>query len=429
MSKTLQHYNAAQRDIRLNSFPYRQPDGTYQWSIGQLSIMNEPQFNELRVNSNEIDHLQIQVNLLRSQMLIYQTPAGKIEQEGEKLKDTWEPEIAEEELTLKTLKSDLQQYDEDMLNRGFYIYEEKDTAPTKPIEEKKKSKGINWRTILGFFGIWFGGEIFMTYVQWHSLRDDRNVEDLIVRSLSFGLILFLIHFVAHRNKTHKKMIYSIFLWFNLLMLFTMLFASPILNKVYPEDNNAQSISEQWSINATDDAGKESIKTDYPFLVEFYRSNEVMPAILCFLFFVAMQSFIHKKEKQVTVPNPEPEIKGDSAQVEINRKRNHFLTKIRESEGRLNELRTKQKEILRPNTGSLKDILNQLETKSAEVLSIEKSITSLKSGSETILKMLEKELDEYRIEFQDVLRNDRVKSEFVTPEWPNRNDTLNYFKIK
>ena len=427
MSKTLQYYNTAKRDVKLNSIPHRLPDGVYQWNIGQLGILNEPQFYDLRVNNNEIHHLQIQVNLLRSQMLIYQTPAGKIEQEGEKLKDAWGPEIDDEELTLKTLKSDLQQHDDDMLNRGFYIYEEKHTLPVMPVEEKKKPKVINWKTFWGFLAIWLGGEIFMTYVQWHSLRDDRSINDLIARSLSFGLILLLIHFVAHRNKNHKKMIYSIFLWFSFFMLFTMLFASPILNKVYPEDK-AQSISELWSINAENSMAKPSIKTDYPFLVEFYRSYEVMPAILCFLFFVAMQSLIHKRERQFTVSTPEPEIKGDSTQVDINRRRNHFLTKIRESQGRLNELRFKQTEVLRPNTGSLKDILNQLETKNTEVFSIEKSIASRKTGSETILKMLEKELDEYRVEFQDVLRNDRVKSEFITPEWPNRNDTINYFKI-
>lgn len=221
---------------------------------------------------------------------MYQSPAASLEHEGEALAKVYQSEIDDEQLTLKGLKVDLKQFDEDMFNRGHFIEEEKE----KPAESKPKEKKPNWfqrtswKTIFGFLGVWLIGEVFMTYVQWSALRDDKGIEDLAVRSLAFGVTLFLLHYVAHKNKKEAKGIYYTYMVFNLLMLLTMLFVPLALNKLYPLDASA-SVQDAWSL--TDNANTGNVTTsEYPFWVEFYRSYEVTPAILSFLFFCGNDKF-------------------------------------------------------------------------------------------------------------------------------------------
>ena len=429
MSKiTLHYYNAASKDVKINSTPSRNPDGSYKWSNGQEDILNQPQFDELRKHHSEIVQLETRKDTLLREMLMYQNPAASLEQEGEALAKVWQSEIDDEQLTLKGLKGELKQFDEDMFNRGYYI-EENEPAETKPKEdESKKKKGINWKAVFSFLGIWLIGEVFMTYVQWSALRDDKGIEDLAVRSLAFGVTLFLLHFVAHKNKKEAKTIYYVYMGFNLLMLLTMLFAPLAINKLYPIDASASSVQDAWSLTDNTNTGN-ATTSEYPFWVEFYRSYEVTPAILCFLFFVAMVSFMKPKAKEENpVQETEPEVKPKTVQDEIREKRNHFKAKIKECETRIEDLRNKLTSALTPNTTHIANVLARLEAAKAEILAADNRITDLKAMIEALLKAVKKELNLYKTEYLDILRSDSIKSSFVTPEWNNRNDIIQYFKI-
>lgn len=426
--ETLRYYNAASKDVKINSAPSRNPDGSYKWSNGQEDILNQPQFDELRKHHSEIVQLETRKDTLSREMLMYQNPAAALEQEGEALAKVWQSEIDDEQLNLKGLKAELKQFDEDMFNRGHYIEEDKPSEMKPKESENKKKAGINWKVVFSFLGIWLIGEVFMTYVQWSALRDDKGIEDLAVRSLAFGVTLFLLHYVAHLNKKRTRIIYYVYMGFNLLMLLTMLFAPLAISKLYPVDASASSVQDAWSLTGNANAGNTTAITEYPFWVEFYRSYEVTPAILCFLFFVAMVSFMKPKPKETTVQATEPEVKPETVQDEIRKKRKHLQARIQESETRIDELRNKLIASLAPNTTHINNVLNKLESAKAEILAADNRITELKATIEALLKAVEKELNLYKTEYLDILRSDAIKSSFVTPEWHNRNDIIQHFKI-
>ncbi|MBK9732384.1 MAG: hypothetical protein IPO83_14100 [Chitinophagaceae bacterium] len=428
MEKVLHYYYQAQKDVRLNSIPHRKPDGTYKWCNGQLEILNGEKFKQLRLNNNEVEHLTNRKTNIKREMLVYQNPTGKLSNEGERLSANYQPEIDDEELTLRGAKSELRKFEDDMLNRGVVIPDGKAKEKTKKPEPKKKSNGFNFKTIFSFLGIWLVGEIFMTYVQWNGLRNDKGIEDMVVRSLSFGVILFLVHLVAHFNRNRKRLVYPIFIGFSLLMLMTMLFAPLLINKAYPAGDDAATVSQQWSLTNAPATTTGAITTN-PFWIEFYRENEMIPAILCFLFFVAMQSFMNNKKKEEPEQAAEPEEKPESLHDHILRRREYLTEKISESESRLKEFKAKQRDEITNTTGSLQDILVKLEAMKNEWAELDKKIAAIKTTSEEFLTDLEIELNEYSVEFLDVLNSDEVKHSLVSPEWQTRNDISNFYKIQ
>lgn len=428
MSEELKYYNAAYRDVKIDSTPSRYHEGSYKWSNGQEAILNQPQFNQLRTYQTEISKLETNKETLTREMLMYQNPVNYLEKEGEGLVKVWQTEIDDEQLNLNGLKTELKIFDEAMFNRGHLILDEEQGEAKPDTEPNTKEKsGINWKAVFSFIGIWLVGEIFMTYVQWNALRDEKGIEDLVVRSLSFAVTLFLLHYVAYKNKKSPRIIYYVYMGFNLIMLLTMLFAPLLISKLYPVDGQATSIQDEWSLTETVNQAHGAV-SEYPFWVEFYRSYEVIPAILSFLFFLAMVSFMSSKPEEPPVPSPEPEPKPETVQDEIKKKRKHLKARINESENRLDDLRNKLNASLTPNTAHINNVLEKLENAKKEILSADTRIKELTTKIEALYKAVEKELNLYRTEYLDILRNDSIKSPFVTPEWPNRNDIVQHFKI-
>jgi len=422
MSEKLKYYDAARRDVKIDSTPSRYQDGTYKWSNGQENILNQAQFNELRTYKTEISKLETKKETLTREMLMYQNPVKYLENEGEVLVKVWQTEIDDEQLILNGLRTDLKQFDEDMSNRGLFLEEEEEN-PKSTITPQKS--GINWKAVFSFIGIWLVGEIFMTYVQWNALRDEKGIEDLVVRSLSFAVTLFLLHYVAYKNKKSPRVIYYVYMGFNLIMLLTMLFAPLIISKLYPVDGQAPSIQDEWSLTETVNHANGAV-SEYPFWVEFYRSYEVIPAILSFLFYLAMVSLMISKPEEPPVPSPEP--KPETEQDKKKKDRKHFKARINESENRLDDLRNKLNASLTPNTAHINNVLEKLENAKKEILAAGSRIKELKTKIEVLYKAVEMELNLYRTDYQDILRNDPIKSQSVKPEWPNRNDIVQHFII-
>lgn len=427
-NKTLHLYKAAMRDKNLNSIPHRLPDGTYQWSQGQLELLNEAQYSQLRMNNVEIDQLSARQKMLMRESLIYQQPSLKLEADGRNIVESLEPDIAEEELSLRGLKIDLKNFEEAILNRGLHFEDVQVHPDAKSTEQPKKSRESKVRSVLRFLLIWLVGEAYMTFISWKNLRDTNGIEDLLARSLSFGVILFLLHLVAHFNKATRRPVYSVFIVFALAMLLTMLFAPLAINKMYPDTSSDQASANQWSL--IDDAKNEvsPVSDGSPMWVSVYRDNQTIPAILVFIFFVAMQSFLSAKKKQQVNEPLTTDAKPVTEHDEVNNRRKYMLGKISEGESRLSQMRLKQKEMLKHNTGSLQDILNKLEANKSQRLEIDKQIAAIKTASEILLSGLEARLNEYSIEFKDVLKSDEIKNTLVSPDWNTRQDIINYFKI-
>lgn len=425
----LQFYNDVFRDIHINSLPRRDQKGNYLWPNGQEKIISKPQFKELRKYKSEIEQLKSKKELLTREMLMYQDPANFLDKEGDELAKSWQKEIDEEKLKLNNLNSELEQFDEDMFNRGYFI-EENTSSGNKPFDkEVNTKKGINWKVVFRIIGIWIIGEIFMTYVQWNALRDEKGLEDLLVRSLAFGVTLFLLHFIAHKNQKSPRRVFYVYICFNLLMLVIMLFAPLAVSKLYPIDLSNSSVQDIWSLTDQNNTNSGTSTNDYPFWVEFYRSNEVTPAILCFIFFIAMESLISitpKKNRELveTKQTEEPFNQNNG----IQKKRKHFKARIKESENTINNLQNKLTSALASNTAQITNVLTKLEKNKAEIIGIDVIIDSIKIKQEELFKNLEKELNLYKAEFVDILQNDQIKSNFIKPEWPDRKDIIQYLNL-
>ncbi len=430
MEKTQQSFNAAHKDVRLNNIPSRLPDGRYMWSQGQSSILCNTEHSKIRLDRNSLLYLQEQEAAILKEMLVYQSVSEEIKAEIDNTAARHDEQIEERASITGTLNNDLKQFEEGMHNRGIMLN-------AKPGENKEEigflkniftaSTGKKIKSVLIFLISWLVGEIFMTAVSWQTLRNDNNIESIVIRSMALGMVILLIHVAGHLNKRRKKPIYIIYISFSLLMLLSMLFAPMVINKIYPE-NNSPVNSTQWSFS---DAPATNITTNIsqaPTWVEIYRGNEItVPAILCLVFFLAIMAFTSiNKEEDKSVENQ----KGVNAEeAETNRQRNQLITHRNNSMKIEEELKLKKKEEILKNTIELNNILKKLEESEKRVTEIDKQITALNTNIEIQLVLIEKELDQYKIDFEDILRNDVVKASFVTPEWSNRQDILNFFKIK
>lgn len=434
MKNIIRLFSNVLRDVKLNNVPSRRPDGSYSWTHGQLDILKGYSFNKMKEFQLEIRQLSFRRESLLVDMLNMQNPASNIEQLGNKETRHLETATEKEENRFKNSKLELDQFEEDLFNRGICLPHQNDTDQTNRSEAKKKPRGLKLRAVLILIGIWFIVELFMTYAQWNSLREFKGIEGLVVRSLSFGVVLLMIHLVPHEISNFTKRIYYIFVGFCVLMLVIMLFAPLILYLIYPPETGFTTLQDQWTITGMMDSVQESPSSHYPLWVRFYMSFEVAPAVLCVLFYIIIyvsaqiQKKLRAEEPDAPVVESEHAGPRDSLADGLLKKREQLRAKIRECDTSIAKLKKEASDSLASNTESLNGILNILQSKKEEIFGIEERIADLKVEMECELKNVEKELDVYKTEYTDILRSDQTRSQYVTPEWPERIDVVNYYKV-
>ncbi len=423
--KDLQNYTTVLRDVGLDSTPIRKESGEYCWSNGQLEILNESEFKALSVNRLKLTQTNEAIQNLTNEILAFEAPAEALENEGKGVLGVNQDEIDDQQNQLDHYKSALIQLDKDLLLRGYFPPEKKPLEVEEPQKASKRPK-ISVKEVLGFLLTWIIGEVFMTYVQWNGLRDGRGIEDMIVRSISLGVVLFLIHLVGRYYKKEGRPIHMIFLGFSFVMLFTMLVGPLLLNEAYPPTEGFTDTATQWSLQEqSDDTPTETIST-YPFWVNFYRKNDMLPGIFVFLFFVVMQTFAKKKVKPPTPILPLPVEAPDENNIED--RRLYYQQQIDLAERRLNELNALQQEAITPNTQRLNGILNELQVKQSELQQLKKEKDHLLMEIDLLLRTLTMHLNQYQTEYISVLKNDPVKALVIQPSWPNQEDLKAYYNL-
>ena len=426
--KDLQNYTIVQRDVGLDSTPLRNGAGQYLWSNGQLEILNQPAFNELCINKVKIAQVDSSIKNLSEEIQAFEAPTLALEQEGDGLLTSNQEEIEGKQAELDQFKASLEQLDKDMLLRG-YIPPGEAPPPEKPVPEPKKRSRVTAKEILGFLLVWLIGEVFMTYVQWNGLRDDRGIEDMIVRSVSLGVVLFLIHLVGRSFKRDGQPVHMVFLAFSFLMLFTMLLGPLMLNEVYPPVEGSPDVASQWSLQDNTVAAPADTATPspYPLWVSFYRKNDMLPGIFVFLFFVIMQTFVKRKSKKPEPTQP-PLPSPGAVKTQVEEKRQYYQQQIVRTENRLQELQKIQGNAVVPNTQRLQGILDELQVRQAEMISLKKEKDRLLMDNDQLLRKLEMHLNHYQTEYLNVLKNDPVKALVVQPSWPTTEDLKAYFDL-
>ncbi|MDN5204580.1 hypothetical protein QQ008_24520 [Fulvivirgaceae bacterium BMA10] len=425
--KDLQNYNTVLRDIGLESIPIRDEAGSYRWSNGQLEILNQDTFNDLFINKGKIAQVDNSLKDLSKEILAFEKPTAELEQEGDNLLSGNREDVRDLQAQLDQFKTSLTQLDKDMLLRG-HIPPVPESTPKEAAASPKKSARVTSKEILSFFMIWVIGEVFMTYVQWHTLRDGKGIEDMIVRSISFGVVLFFIHFVGRLFKQNRRPVYMVFLGFSFLMLFTMLLGPLLLNEAYPPLDENSSTTTEWSLQEDTSNVPSEVEAPYSFWVNFYRKNDVLGGIFVFLFFVIMQTFPRNKAKEVEPEHPVPPPETEAGKNQIEERRQYYVEQILHTENRLRKLNEIQANLIAPNTQRLHGILAELQVKQKEITALKKEKDRLLVENDQLLRKLEMHLSRYQTEYLNVLKNDPVKALVVQPSWPTTEDLKAYFKL-
>ncbi|MFN8289441.1 MAG: hypothetical protein U0U70_04245 [Chitinophagaceae bacterium] len=429
MMENIKLYNAARQDIYLNDIPGRNEEG-YKPNRTQRAYLNKQKYGAITTHSLKIQQLDENISDLRKETIAYQVPADIAIAQGNQHKDGYNPEIEEVKDNIKLLERDLKKYDDDMLNRGIVPEEQvKESEPVKAAEKRQKQKVFNWKAIGAFLLIWGAGETFMTYVQYNGLRYDKSVESIVARSIAFAVVLFLIHLVAHWNKLRRRIIYMIFLGVSFFMVFCMLFLPLILNQLYPEAST-QAVTDQWSLNKTNVVAAPSHGSANPFWVDLYRKNDLIPGILSFLFFIIMTSFTKRGNKPPEeTPAPQPEQPVNPIIDEVGKRRNYYLTKIRQEKDKLARLEDAQKLSSHSSTETLHQIFRVLQEKQKKEQALTEERDQLVAARQILMNEVQSELAQYETEFREAINNDPVKSALINAGWPTEDDIINFYKIR
>lgn len=423
----LKYYKLAKKDYDFGACPQRNEDATFGFTNGQKIILNQSFYGELSHIYLKDKKASKKINEIVGKMLSLETPAKLIYENGKNIKETNQQKIEALEAQKQNWVGKLEQFEEDMIKRGIIAGNEVISNDT-PSERKEKTPS-RLKVIVAFILVWLLGEVFMTYVQWQWLRDEKGIEDLAIRSISFGVALLLVHLVGHLYQKHRKFIYMAYLIFNFLMLFTMLFAPLIINQMYPAEIGME-ISDQWSLSGDAESAMTTGQSNAPFLVELYRSYDFLPGVLCFLFYIMLTVLYKPVKKAETKPEKlETELHPETDQEWMAKTIAYYKSKIKELETIIGEMKNEDELRIIPNANKLSQVEEVLVNQQNEVSLLEEEKEKLKIAMEEILKRVEMELDHYKIEFMDILGGDEMRSIIIRPEWPTRDDIKTYYKLQ
>lgn len=425
-------FELASSDINRNQCPAR-INGTFYFPPGLERIMGQDKFKVIRTLTSDITSLENQRHAHGQEMLHLQKPSEQCKKEriekGSALKK--DLQMASAELAIKN--ADLQRHKDHMVKRGIVLEEDQLEQDQKEPKLHKPKKMKNWVLPVAIFAIYFVIEGFTYVTQIDSLRDVMSYEEVAARVLSMLVVLILFHVISHMARKRPSIIYRITLGFFLLMITTMMFAPTTVHYMYPSGTH-DTAAEEWSFN--EDAissANSSPSVSNPTWVGLYRKMEWTPAALCILvflivFFVLPNPIFNQQNQD----NPEEHRKNEGAFTiqKDNPAKTVWQQLKNEVRGLLSkketiEVQMKQHESSDPNIVLL---LNKLESLKQNVDKIDQLIVSKKINREEHLKSLEADINDYRADYQDILAGDAVKSAILTPEWPTKNDVINYFKI-
>lgn len=198
-------FNAAFRDLKTNVVPGKNEHGVFIFTPGQVDILNQPKYQQITTLNIQIEQQDARAKDLRRTILHFDKPSAKIIANNEKEKAVFNPELEEEKDRQRVLVAQRQEYIDQMVTRGYIPKQPVATVPVpqEPVRTAAK-RNWHWKEIRNGVATWIAGEVFMTLTQYHSLHYYRSVDNIIIRSVAFAFVLFVIHFTAHLYKNAQK---------------------------------------------------------------------------------------------------------------------------------------------------------------------------------------------------------------------------------
>lgn len=425
MTRDLQNYTDARRDVNTDSHPKRGSNGTYEFNRKQLEILSW--FLRIPEIFRLIKGLLEKKEAMKKDILVYQTPYTKLKQDATEKKEELKKKIAEREIKLESTVNEREQIDRDLANRGFSTGDD-ETNSNAPTPAKSAPKKQTWKQVLMMGLIWAVLETFMLLIQWGSLSEEKNIEEILTRMVALLIILGFFHYSSNQSQKSKSIVYPLYSGFNILMVAMMMIAPPVLYHYFPTIHETADIAAAWSLTGDNDTVASVSQSETPSLVQLYRKNEWFPAaisLILFLVIYPLRNRLSKNDDASEQDKPEPE--QPKVQQPMQQPLSHLKQLEKQFRDELEVFRKELKEI-DDNPTDLLPIISKIEPIKNECKGMDEQVSKLKSELDTLFIKLEHQLNDYKVEYLDVLKNDEIKSQFVHPDWPDRKDILNHFKI-
>lgn len=424
--------------MKLEDIPYRRPDGTYNWCSHQRSLLKTYN-NKVRELDRKVSDLKKREQRLIREINVYKDPVSELDGMAQQEKKELQQELDEVQFELSRVEEEKAQMTEELSLHGVTI--NKNPSPNEAGNDDEHKTRTDWwmRHVVSFLVVWLLCEALLTAVQWANLRDILSIEQVLFRSFEIGVLILFFKIVAYRRDHDSRPIYTIYMTFNILMVLVMIFVPPLLYHSFPFGELSASeielsfTEEPISGNQLVESNTPESEVDnIPAWADFFWNHQWIPSVLGLLFaFVVLFGLRSSSRKE---DQKDSHFIDGQAQMS-----DDILEEIESNHQFLDQKEKNLKEVqveildklaaLDQNPAELSSILETMESLDAELMDIDSKTAEFKSEFDLLINDLEQELDEFKIEFMRLLKNDKVRHSTINPEWPTREDILNYFNVK
>ena len=431
-------YNSASIDVKTHNIPIRKEEA-YQWTNGQRNILNNEAFTHLReLISNTKRYKNKNEELLRS-MLKLENPFNKEEKEGSAKIENIKKEITETKERLIIIKENIKEEIQRLNARGYKIPDELSHSKTEnsnqTISEEKQipknfkstlKKAKKWIAVFIFIVVL---ESFFGLAQFEFLSMYKSNTAILLRIAASALLIITLHIAEYQYKELDKKIFKTYIVFGVIMLFSMLFGSLLLNYFFQDSISSSEITMDWNLSGAE-SDTNLISETKPTWIGFINQFDFIPAIISILVFLLMY-LLSKEKKQVKEPLISKEKKKlsleQNEEIIIFNQLKNLQSKNSNKEMQLESLKAKYRNAKHYVPIILQNVKQSLEKSKAEIEDNNKLIDSNKIKVDDLLCKIEAQLKIYEVDFLDIFRGSAYAN-VTTPEWPNLNDVKQYFTL-
>lgn len=427
-------YNSASIDVKTHNIPIRN-EKSYLWTNGQRNILNDDSFTHLREIISDTKRFKKKHEEFLRSMLKLEAPFKKEVEEGNSKIENLKKEITNTKDKLIILKENIKEEIQRLTARGYEIPDELINPKTKesnqtipddnPTSQNTKNilkKAKKWIAVFAFIVVL---ESFFGLAQFEFLSTYKSNTAILLRIAASALIVITLHIAEYQYKELNKKIFKTYIVFAIIMLFSMLFGSLLLNYYFPDSITSSEIAMNWNLSDS-----ESNINTKPTLIGFLNQFDFIPAIISILVFLLM--FLLSKEDKQEIQPSDPIEKDDLslAQNEESIIFNHLKYLQSENSDREDQLASLNAQYYHSKhyvSIILLKVKQSLEKSKAEIEEYNKLIDSNKNRIDNLLCKIEAQLKIYEVDFMDIFRGSTYTT-IVTPEWPNLKDIKQYYTL-
>lgn len=421
MINSLESYWKAKKCLKLEDPPRRRPDNIYEWTSYHRDVLIQ--------NTHRISEIDYSIRDLRKresgsikEINIYKKPVEELDRVDQERKRGLKKENDLLQHNLDKILEEKEQIEVVLSLNGV--------INTPSLNDNKANIGkkttLNWwkHHVFSFLGLWLLSEILLTAMQWSSLRDILSIEQMLFRSAEIGILILLYKIIAYKRGSDPRVIYTIYMFFTITMVAIMVFGPPLLYYVFPF--GGQSGAAGWSLNI-ETINNQLGPGNIPSWAQFMWEHQWIPAVLSVLGAIVLL-FGLKPSKIISLPTIESNTDTAKDSLQEILTKHQYLTNM---ENTTNEKLIETQRIIDEidqNPIELSKILMSLESMNKDRMNCLGKIEGLKNERNNLITAIETEFTAFQHNYMRQLKNDNVLNAVMKPEWPTREDILNYFNI-